>query len=144
MLLKVKSYKPKKVQIDGRNYHFKRAIYLTRMKRNLFMSKRQKVIKHHKHRKCYAKNKRSNLKIFGSCKRCCFILSLFVSHLVVCGCSHSEVNPPPCKRYLGPHYNTFNSGFNSEIKDSNTIIMYRNGELTSLVTNKEVFHYFGY
>ena len=49
------------------------------------------------------------------CKKCCCILSLFVSHLVVCGCNHSEANQFPCKKYSGQNDETMYSRYNKDV-----------------------------
>ena len=92
-------------------------MYFSPKKRNLFMAKQKKVMKHYKHRKYYSKNKRNHLKIFGGCKKCCCISLLFVSHLVVCSCSHSEVKLLPSKEYLDQHDDIKDSRFNDLIKE---------------------------
>ena len=90
-------------------------MYLTPMKRNLPMTKKQKVLKRHKPWKCYSKNTGNHLKMLRGCKNCCCILSLFVSHLVVCGCSHSEANLFPCKKYSGQNDDTIDSRYNKDV-----------------------------
>ena len=103
------------------------------MKRNLPMTKKQKVLKHHKPRKCYSKYKGKHLKILRGCKKCCCILSLFVSHFVVCGCSHSEANLFPCKKYSGENDDTIDSRYNNVMKDSNRYLV--NKDVLKLESN---------
>ena len=90
-------------------------------------------LKHLKPRKCYSKNKGNHLKMFRCSKKCCCILSSFVSHLVVCGCRHSEANLFPCKKYTGQNDDAIDSSHDNIIKDSNRYLV--NNDVLKLESN---------
>ena len=79
-----------------------------------------KIRKTFKRQRCCSKAKRKNAQLFGDCKRCCCLLSLFVSHLVVCNCSHSGIKSLPCSTHFLKHLKTESFSFDKDLENKST------------------------